>query len=296
MIASAPGKVILFGEHAVVYGRHAVVTAINRRCYADVKKSSGFRISSPIAVTGIDYEKHPYVSHAFRRFMEFRSINGAEIEIRSEIPVSSGLGSSSAVTVAVLKALDAEFEAGLSNEDIYEIAKEVELDVQGKASGTDPFLSTYGKAWLIPERKNFKMENLKILVVNSEQSSITSEMVLKVARLREDYPDMIDKIFDAIDLISLESIKYLERMDVNAISKLIFINQCLLRAIGVSTRKIDSLVEELSCFGIKAKITGAGGGGCVIGVGDEESIQNVLKNHPAFLVEPEMEGARLEIE
>ncbi|HID44060.1 MAG TPA: mevalonate kinase, partial [Archaeoglobaceae archaeon] len=174
MIASAPGKVILFGEHAVVYGRHAIVTAINRRCYADVKKSSKFSISSSIATTGLDFEKHPYVSFALKRFMEFKQIMGAEIKIRSDIPISSGLGSSAAVTISVLKALDAEFEAGLSDEVIYEVARKVELDVQGRASGTDPFISTYGGSWLIPEREQFEIRDLGILVIDSQQYSVTS--------------------------------------------------------------------------------------------------------------------------
>jgi len=294
MIASAPGKVILFGEHAVVYGRHAVVTAINRRCYADVKKSNNIRISSSIAVTGLDFKKHPYVSFALKRFMDIKKIPGAEIKIESEVPISSGLGSSAAVTVAVLKALDAEFEARLNNEDIYEIARNVELDVQGKASGTDPFISTYGGTWLIPEKERFEIENLRILVVDSQQSSITSEMVSKVAELKEKYPEIIDRIFDAIDAISLKSMEFLKKSEIYKIPTMVSINQSLLRAIGVSTKEIDLLITTLSEKGITAKITGAGGGGCIIGFGDDNAIKNALKEYRSFIVEPETEGVRIE--
>jgi mevalonate kinase len=294
MIASAPGKVILFGEHAVVYGRHAVVTAINRRCYADVKKSSEIRIRSSIATTELDFDKHPYVSFAIKRFMSFSPISGVEIKIRSKIPVSSGLGSSAAVTVSVLKALDAEFEAGLTNEDIYEIARKVELDVQGRASGTDPFISTYGGSWLIPERKKIGVDNLRILIIDSQQSSVTSEMVSKVAKLRERYPEIIEDIFDAIDSISLRSIDSLEKKDFSKISDMVFINQCLLRSISISNERIDELISRLSRDGITAKITGAGGGGCLIGFGSDEAIASVLDNYPAFAVEPELEGVKIE--
>lgn len=294
MIASAPGKIILFGEHAVVYGKHAVVTAINRRCYADVRKSDRIRISSSIAVTGLDFDKHPYISFALKRFMDIKPFQGVEVKIRSEVPISSGLGSSAAVTVSVLKALDAEFEAGLCNEDIYEIAKKVELDVQGRASGTDPFISTYGGAWLIPERERFEVGNLKILVVDSQQSSVTSEMVSRVAELKKKYPEIVDRIFDAIDALSLKSIEYLKKSEFDRLNAMVFINQSLLRAIGVSTEKIDLLVSELSMEGITAKITGAGGGGCMIGFGNEEAIKNALKRYVSFLVEPEMEGVRIE--
>jgi mevalonate kinase len=294
MKASAPGKIFLFGEHAVVYKRHAVVTAINLRCYAEVRKSSEFRIISPLGTTKLDFEKHPYVSFAIKRFSEIKPIKGANIKIESEIPIASGLGSSAAVTVAVLKALDAEFEAGLSSEDIYELARKVELDVQGIGSGTDPFLSTYGKAWLIPERKSFEIGKLKILVVNTNESSITSNMVAKVAELRNRYPAIVENIFDAIDSIARESLRYLASMDIEALSNLMFLNQCLLKSIGVSTKRIDEIVERLSELGIAAKLTGAGGGGCVIGIGDEKAISQALKEFPAFVVEPEMEGARIE--
>ncbi len=294
MIASAPGKVILFGEHAVVYGRRAVVTAINRRCYAQVEKSSEFHIRSKIGVSGLDFKKHPYISHAVKRFREYRYIEGAEIKIDSEIPVGSGLGSSSAVTVSVLKALDAEFEGGLTREDIFEIARSVELDVQGRGSGTDPYISTYGGTWLIPDKKSFTAGKLRFVVVDSQQSSSTRKMVSRVAHLREKYPQIIDAVFDVIDCISTDSVEYLQNKDLKALSKLIHLNQCMLKSINVSTEIIDLLVQNLSLSGVTAKITGAGGGGCVVGVGDENAVHEALEEYPAFLLEPEMEGARIE--
>ncbi len=294
MIASAPGKVILFGEHAVVYGRHAVVTAINRRCYAEVKKASEFHIRSRVGSSGLDFRKHPYISHAVKRFREFRRVEGADITIDSEIPVGSGLGSSSAVTVSVLKAMDAEFEGGLTPEDIFKISRDVELDVQGKGSGTDPYISTYGGAWLIPDKKDFTIEGLQFVVVDSQQSSSTRKMVSRVAQLREEHSGIIDAVFDVIDNISLSSVEYLQNKDLNALSRLIHLNQCMLNSIDVSTEIIDLLVQNLSRAGVTAKITGAGGGGCVVGVGDEKNIHKVLEEYPAFLLEPETEGVRIE--
>jgi mevalonate kinase len=295
MKASAPGKIFLFGEHAVVYGRHAVVMAIDLRCYAEARKNSGFGISSPLGKTGLEFKKHPYISFAIKRFSEVKPIKGVDIKIGSEIPISSGLGSSAAVTTAVLKALDAEFEAGLSKEDLYELARKVELDVQGIGSGTDPFLSTYGGAWLIPERKPLKIGKLRILVVNSKEPSITSKMVAKVARLREEHPEVAERVFDAINSIALESLEYLKKMDIKALSQLIFINQCILKSLGVSTKRIDEIVGRLAELGISAKLTGAGGGGCVIGLGESKAISEALNEFSAFIAKPEMEGARVEL-
>lgn len=296
MIASAPGKVILFGEHAVVYKRHAVVGAINLRCYAKVERFGEIKISSPLGVTGLDFERHPYVSYALKRFSEVKRIGGVKIDIRSDIPVASGLGSSSAVTVAVLKALNEEFEAGLSDEDIFEIARRVELDVQGIASGTDPFISTFGGTWLIPDRKRLEIGDLRLLVVNTGKKSVTREMVRKVAELRKMYPDVVDSVFDVVDSIALRSVDALKSFDLETLKFLFFANQCMLRAIGVSNREIDELVEKLAEFGISAKITGAGGGGCVIGIGEEESIKKAADEFNGFIVKIGDCGARLEID
>ncbi len=294
MIASAPAKVILFGEHAVVYGRHAIVSAINLRCYVKVERSNEIRIKSPIGITGLDFEVHPYVSYAIKRFREIKPINGVNVEIRSEIPVASGLGSSSAVTVAVLKALDGEFETGLSDEEIFEIARKVELDVQGIGSGTDPFIATFGGTWIVPERKAVKIGKIRLIVVNTKEKSVTAEMVKKVAELRKKYRNIVDGIFDVIDAITLNSVDALEKGDIKTISELFFFNQCMLKAIGVSNRKIEETIEKLRELGVSAKITGAGGGGCVVGIGDEGSMLSALKEFSGFLVEPGAEGVRFE--
>ncbi len=266
MKASAPGKIILFGEHAVVYKRHALVSAISLRCYVEVKRSNDFRIISPLGKTSLDFEVHPYISYAVKRFCEYKDIGGAEIRISSEIPMSSGLGSSAAVTVATLKALSEEFEAGLSNEDIFEIAKAVELDVQGRASGTDPFISTFGGAWLIPDKKRVEIPYDLFVVMLGEKS--TAEMVKRVAILRERYTDVIEKIFDAIDEIAIKAFENIGNLEV--LEELIGINQSLLRALGVSTPEIDRTIAKLEELGYKTKITGAGGGGCIFGIAKRE--------------------------
>ncbi len=282
MIASAPGKIILFGEHAVVYKRHALVSAISLRCYVEVEKSNDFKITSPLGKTRLDFKVHPYVSYAVKRFCEYKNISGAEIRIRSEIPISSGLGSSSAVTVATLKALSEEFEAGLSNEEIFEIAKAVELDVQGRASGTDPFVSTFGGSWLIPERRKAEIPYSLFIVVLGEKS--TAEMVKKVAELRERHSDIIEKIFDAIDSITIKAYRNLN--DLKILEELISINQSLLRAIGVSTPEIDKKIAEFEEKGFRVKITGAGGGGCIFGIAKD--------NAPGIIVKCNEEGVRIE--
>ena len=291
MKASAPGKAFLFGEHAVVYGRHALVTAINLRCYVDVSRGSDIRITSPLGTTSLDFEVHPWVSFAIKRFSEVEKIDGVEIKIESQIPVASGLGSSAAVTVATLAALNAEFEAGLDNQDIFELARKVELDVQGVGSGTDPFVSTFGGAWQIPERKPIDLD-MAFLVVDTGEKSITSEMVGGVAERRKTMPEVYEKIFDAIDAVSIEAIKNVSNQ--KNYPELFRINQALLKAIGVSSRKIEDLVERLDSLGIAAKLTGAGGGGCVIGIGEEDKLMNAARELGGMIVRTEKDGVRVE--
>ncbi|MCS7130537.1 MAG: mevalonate kinase [Archaeoglobaceae archaeon] len=282
MIASAPGKIILFGEHAVVYGRHALVSAIDLRCRVEVKKRSEFRIFSPLGLTGLDLKIHPYITFAINRFCEFKKIEGAEIVVKSEIPIASGLGSSAAVTVATLKALSEEFEVYLSEEEIFEIAKKVELDVQGRASGIDPFISTFGGSWIFPERKKVELPFQFFLIKLWERS--TKAMVEKVANLRQKYPEIVEKIFDSIDSIALKA----PNCGAEEFGELIHMNQSLLRALGVSSPEIEEIVSKLEKDGFRVKLTGAGGGGCIFGIFSGRKPEN------SFLVRPEMEGVKIE--
>jgi len=289
MIASAPGKVILFGEHAVVYDRHALVSAINLRCYAKAEKHSNIVIESPLAKTGLDFKRHPYISWAIKRFSEMKQVDGVYIKIWSEIPIASGLGSSSAVTVAVLKALSLLYEVDLSDEEIFELARRVELDVQGLGSGTDPFISTFGGTWLIPERRRVRAKKIDLTVIYTGKPSITSEMVKKVARLRMEHGDVIDRIFDAIDSITLYGVKCIENGDLEKLSFLFRANHLLLKAIEVSCNEIDDIIEKLEKMGIFGKITGAGGGGSVIALGNV-----ILDGYKCFGVSLDAEGVREE--
>lgn len=282
MIASAPGKIILFGEHSVVYRRHALVSAINLRCRVEAKKRGEFRIISPLGVTGLDFDVHPYLSFAIKRFCELKKIDGAELIVRSEIPIASGLGSSSAVTVAALKALSEEFDFTMSKEEIFEVAKNVELDVQGRGSGIDPFISTFGGSWIFPERKKVEI-SFDFFVIKLWERA-TKQMVEKVAKLRQKNFEIVERIFDAIDAIALKA----PESGLDDFEELIHINQSLLRAIGVSSAEIDELISKLEKDGFKAKLTGAGGGGCIFG------IYRGKKPDGSFVVKPEKEGVRIE--
>ncbi|MBW6470986.1 MAG: mevalonate kinase, partial [Methanosarcinaceae archaeon] len=155
---SAPGKIYLFGEHAVVYGENAICCAVDLRTRVQVESDESVNISieSVLGKTGIDFEIHPYVSAVIERMREFASIKGIRIKIESDIPVGSGVGSSAAVTVATIAALNRMFDCNLTLEDIAKLGHEIEIQVQGAASPTDTYVSTMGGVFMIPQRKQLK--------------------------------------------------------------------------------------------------------------------------------------------
>jgi len=294
LICSAPGKVFLFGEHAVVYGRHAVVSAINLRTFVKIERHPDFVIESPIGTTGLDAITHPYVTEAIHLIQEIHPIKGCRFHITSEIPVSSGLGSSAAVTVAVIGATNEEFNIGLGRDEIYELARKVEKRVQGIASGTDPFVSTFGGAYQIPEREKIDIKGLNIIIIYTGQESNTKKMVEKVAELRNRFPDIIEPIFDAIDQISLRGIQAIKTGDLDEINFLFGMNQGLLKSIGVSSESIDAIITDVERHGKRGKLTGAGGGGSVITLGSKEDYKMLKSLYPdTFLVSLENEGLKI---
>ncbi|MDD1666961.1 MAG: mevalonate kinase, partial [Methanomicrobiales archaeon] len=154
---SAPGKVFLFGEHAVVFGKPGLAKAIQHRVTeTDRRKRRPGQVKSP------------YINECLGA-MGVR----ATVYVRSQLPSSSGLGSSAAVTVATLSAINEEFGKGLTREDVARQAFEIEKKVQrGRASPTDTYVSSFGGVVLIEGAENRRLPpmNLPLVVGNSRVS------------------------------------------------------------------------------------------------------------------------------
>lgn len=265
---SAPGKIYLFGEHAVVYGEPAIACAIELRTSATAKKSDAIIISSDIGTTGLDFEVHPYVSAAIKKL---GSMN-VSIGISSDLPVGSGLGSSAAVTIATLAAINIEFELGYENEELATMGYEIEKEVQGAASPTDTFVSTFGGVVEITSRKHLKLLDCGIVIGNTNKGASpkkTAKLVKQVAMLKEEYPEVINPIIKTIGSFAKKGEVLISKKDYISLGKLMNVNHGLLDALGVGTLELSSLVyaaRNAGAFG--AKITGAGGGGCVVALTD----------------------------
>lgn len=276
---TAPGKIYLFGEHAVVYGEPAIACAVEIRTHVCVNKSRVISISSDIGTTGLDFELHPYVSSAICKM----GSPDVSIEITSDIPVGSGLGSSAAVTVATLSAINIEYGHGYDKPKIAQMAHEIEKEVQGAASPTDTYVSTFGGVVEIPSRKNLDIIDCGIVIGNTNKGASpkkTARLVKQVAQLKEEYPDSIDPVIRTIGSFSRHGEIMVNNKDYRGLGKLMNVNHGLLDALGVSTMELSALVYAARNAGAwGAKLTGAGGGGCMVAItGSPEETASAIEN------------------
>ena len=261
---SAPGKIYIFGEHAVVYGETAIACAVDLRTRVRVELNDSIIIQSKIGRTDINFEKHPYITSVIEKMRENTPIKGIFLEIDSEIPMGSGLGSSAAVTIASIGALNEMFGCGLSLEEIAQLGHEIELQVQGVASPTDTYVSTFGGVVTIPERRKLRIPDCGIVIGDTGIFSSTKELVANVRKLYEGYPELIKPLMASIGKISQIGEPLVLAGDYPAIGRLMNVNQGLLDALGVNIIELSSLIYSSRRAGaVGSKISGAGGGGCM---------------------------------
>jgi mevalonate kinase len=298
VICSAPGKIFLFGEHAVVYGKRAIACAIDMRTYVEITPSfKGIHIHS---VFKDDPDKNTYLKTAIKKFQTYADVSNININVKSQIPVASGLGSSAAVTVATISALNAEYGIGLSLEEIATMAYQTELDVQGAASPTDTFVSTMGGTVIVPDKVKLPPISCGIVIGHTGISKSTSRMVSRVRALKEKYPAVMENIMDAIGKISESGEALVKKDDYRSIGELMNVNQGLLDAIGVSIPELSQQIYAARHHGAYgAKITGAGGGGCMVAICEHEKCKDIADaigkaSGDSFITKPTSQGVRIE--
>ncbi|MDQ6963998.1 MAG: mevalonate kinase, partial [Mariprofundales bacterium] len=294
---SAPAKIYLFGEHAVVYGEPAIACAVELRTYVTVKPARTTTLSSGNVKSRV--EKNPYVFEALKSFKRRVSVPEVSIRVVSDVPSGAGIGSSAALVVALLQALSIEFGADLNLSEIAAMAHGVERLVQGAASPTDTFISTMGGVALMPEGEKLPPVKCGIVIGNTgTQASAkkTAMLVSRVARLKKDYPAVVDPVITAIGKLSPLGLPLLEREDYAGVGRLMNINHGLLEALGVGTPMLSRLVyaaRDAGAFG--AKITGAGGGGCMVALTDKPgdvAVNIECAGGDAYIVGLAFEGVR----
>ncbi|MGB3907966.1 MAG: mevalonate kinase [Methanomethylovorans sp.] len=273
---SAPGKIYLFGEHAVVYGESAICCAVDLRTRVQASSNDTILISSDQGDTGLDHDRYPYISSVIEEMSKMTDIKGVKLRIDSDIPVGSGLGSSAAVTIATIQALNLLFGCNLGPEDIATLGHSIERKIQGAASPTDTYVSTMGGVVIVPVKKKLNIIDCGIVIGNTGKFSSTRQMVSDVALLKKRYPEMIDPILSTIGRISMTGEELVIKQEYRPIGELMNINQGLLDAISVSGPELADLIYAARSAGAYgAKITGAGGGGCMIALSQLPDMEKV---------------------
>jgi mevalonate kinase len=282
---SAPGKVFLFGEHAVVYGKPGIAMAIKPRVFVTVRDTKRAQKA-----------KSPYIDGCF----EAMGVVGS-VYINSQIPSSSGLGSSAAVTVATLCAINDEFKLNKTREDIANMAFEIEKTVQkGRASPTDTTVSSYGGIVLISggSRRRLPPQNMHLVIGDSLVSHSTSRMVEQVADFKKKHPEIVDPVLDAIEGVTMSGIHHLN--NPKELGRYMSMNHALLEVLGVGHNQLARMVlasRSAGAFG--AKITGAGGGGSMVALCPKQLKHRVAQaieacDARAIVTGIDTEGARKE--
>ena len=256
--AFAPGKLILMGEHAVVYGHPALAIAVDRGMTVTLTERQG--------PTGLDEATFtdPRLDEALAQVLP---ASGWGIQLQSTLPIGRGMGSSAALAVALAKASLAAQHRAVTLEAIDELALKVERVFHGNPSGIDQTVCARGGAIRFrrgqagPVYEAVTLPDLPIVVIDSGTAGNTAELVAGVASRRPGVDAYLDKIGDLFDA----TWPALMQADLATIGQAWHENHWLLRAIGVSTPTLDGIIRLATDAGaLGAKLAGAGGGGVVI--------------------------------
>jgi mevalonate kinase len=307
--SSAPGKVYLFGEHAVVYGEPAVPCAIERRATVTVEERADGRLrvnANDLSLEGFTVEfdgttgETPevdvteelvraamgYVDEAIAQARDAANAPeaGFDVTVESAIPLGAGLGSSAAVVVATIDAATRALGVTLDRREIADRAYQVEHEVQdGEASRADTFCSAMGGAVRVEGDtcETIDAPDLPFVIGYDGGAGDTGELVSGVRSLREEY-DFAAETVASIGRLVEEGLSALEAGDLEEVGQLMNFNHGLLSALGVSGRSLDAMVWAARDAGaIGAKLTGAGGGGCIVALDETDATTTALDYSPA---------------
>lgn len=288
MRSSAPGKIILFGEHAVVYGRPALAVPV-RQAQVDVEVSASPRpgtwIEAPEIYLNAELsslpEDHP-IAVVVRRLVARADEESLSISIRSTIPVASGLGSGAAVSVALARALSDYRGLGLSDEQVNAIAYEVEKLHHGTPSGIDNTVIAYNRPVYFIKGQPIETfttgKPFTIVIGDTGISAPTRESVGDVRRLWTADPARFEGYFDAIAQVAISARRSIEDGQPELLGGLMDRNHELLQKLTVSCPELDHLVEAARKAGaLGAKLSGGGRGGNMIALVDQDRAQSVAQ-------------------
>jgi len=310
-IASAPGKIILFGEHFVVHGTPAILAAIDKRVTvtSSFTQNETIKVNSQLGTLEVpissSYEEvksefRPFVYLANKMINSNQNVNGLEITIDSDIPIGVGLGSSSACCVAAAASLSAIFRTaigkrleylikshnteGVLQEDetrsILNLAIEAEKTIFPDTSGADCTVCTYGGMIEYPSiEKIGNTFDLNLLIANSMIPHNTKNSVEKVNKFKENDEERFSQLCNLENGLIDEVIIAMKNNDTTTLGLKMSENQKYLEEIQISNDTLRDMISSLNEISLGSKITGAGDGGCIIALVKDENMDKV----PALL-------------
>ena len=305
--ASAPGKVILFGEHFVVYGIKAILCAINKRITVTAEKMDGGKISIQSNIGNLELEPGKSISEINSPLKPFYYLadkmlknenTGIKIIVESDIPLGVGLGSSSACCVAGAAAISRLFRK-TSNEEILVLAIEAEKTIFKNTSGADCTVCTYGGIMEYDKENGFhKIEskpNFHLVIANSNIEHSTESVVREVSQFKEKNEIQFTSLCKKESKLIEEVLELLIENNIEKLGTKIKENQEYLETIGISNDKLREMIQIGQTESFGAKITGAGGGGCIYALTDESNLQRTInqfkdKNYDCFSVKIDFKG------
>lgn len=297
-VSSAPAKIILFGEHFVVYNNPAIIAAINRRIRVAAQLNDKLRVniksgenSLSVPVNSNDSFIMSHDNSAISLFPIFKCVKhvfkeknlvnvGVNLEIDSQIPHGEGLGSSAASCVSTVAALYSLF-SDLDKNQIYETARLMEQNIHTNSSGVDCYVSTFGGIMNFEPEIGFSKVRPKkkftLLIGTSGIKHSTGEVVSQVRQFRQKNSSAFDDLSSKARAICKKAISFMNEGNESELGNLLTDNHKLLSTLGVSHPEIEKLIENcLDNGALGAKLTGAGKGGAVIALVPNDSSEEIL--------------------
>ncbi len=268
------GKLILFGEHAVVHGVPAIVAGLSLGASATVVHAAPTSLtlidgSGRVVTTAFASTDGEPLERALQAMIFSLGVTqDVQVSVTLDVPIGVGMGSSAAMAAAVTRALVAEFDLG--EQAIEAAVSASEAVFHGSASGIDQAAALTGGVFEFergapPKITPMKIPSVQLVVVEAGPPALTSDMVTGVANRLRRRKTSARQVLAAIREVVGEASSALQAGDWASVGELMDMNHGLLKALGVSTPELDRACEDAVAVGaLGAKITGAGGGGCVI--------------------------------
>lgn len=288
VVSSAPGKLILFGEHASSRGKPAIVFAVNSRLTVILKEHNYPNKNILLTSRDFNVQRAEYpsgrlniVSKVISTFFEETHLNPEQFQLIIKSRIKPGFGSSAAVITSVLGALNSYYETNFSNRELLRLGIKVNYEIKGYGSGLDIAASIYGgliKYQVDLEPKYLPFEKLELIVGNTGKKAPSGPIVKSVKEMEVTSPKEIQEIFNEIEQITNDAELAIKQNDLQKIGQLMNDNQELLRKLNVSSDVIEEMIQSaLNAGAIGGKISGAGIGDNILVLAPSEKREQVIK-------------------